>query len=73
MTKGSGDLDINDAVSLSRALNYKAIKKTVNYAVTYTRGKVQEPILNKSARDLSAISICKAEAKRIIRGTSSVA
>ena len=51
VTLGQGTLDITDASSLSRALNHKPIKKTVNYAVTLLRRKVMEPILNKSARD----------------------
>ena len=51
VTLGRGAFDITDAASLSRALNYKPIKKTVNYAVTLLRGKVIEPTLNKSARD----------------------
>lgn len=51
VTIGQGKLDITDAASLARALNYKPTKKTVNYAVTLLRGKVMEPILNKSAKD----------------------
>ena len=46
VTKG-----INDARSLAKALNYKAIKKTVNYAVTFSRNGVSEPTINKSARE----------------------
>lgn len=51
VTKGMGDCDINDARSLAKALNYKAIKKTINYAVTFSRNGVGEPIMNKSARE----------------------
>jgi hypothetical protein len=51
VTIGQGTLDLTDAASLAKALNYKQIKKTVNYAITFLRGKVMEPILNKSARD----------------------
>jgi hypothetical protein len=51
VTLGQGKFDVNDAVSLARALNYKPIKKTVNYAVTFVRKNVKEPTVNKSARD----------------------
>jgi hypothetical protein len=51
VTIGQGTLDITDAASLAKALNYIQIKKTVNYAITFLRGKVMEPILNKTARD----------------------
>ena len=51
VTKGQGDLDITDAISLAKVLNYKPLKKTVSYAVTFLRGKVLEPSLNKSAKD----------------------
>ena len=51
VTKGMGDNDINDAKSLAKALNYKAIKKTINYAITFSRSGVGEPALNKSARE----------------------
>lgn len=48
---GRGDLDISDAITLARALNYKPIKKTVNYAVTFSREGVKDPVLNKSAKE----------------------
>ena len=51
VAKGQGELDISDPVTLARALNYKAIKKTVSYAVTFSRECVKDPILNKSAKD----------------------
>ena len=51
VTKGQGDLDITDAVSLAKVLNHKPIKKTVSYAVTFLSGKVLEPALSKSAKD----------------------
>lgn len=43
VTKGVGDDEISDAKSLAKALNYKAIKKTVNYAITFSRSGVAEP------------------------------
>lgn len=51
VTLGMGTLDISDAVSLAKALNHRRIKKTVNYAVTFLRVNVKEPLMNKSARD----------------------
>lgn len=46
-----GEYDISDARSLAKTLNYKAIKKTVNYAITFSRSGVLDPKLNKSARE----------------------
>ena len=37
VTNGMGDNDINDAKSLAKALNYKAIEKTINYAITFLK------------------------------------
>lgn len=51
VTLGMGSLDISDAVSLAKALNYKEIKKTINYAVTFMRTDVKEPGQTKSSRD----------------------
>lgn len=51
VTLGMGSLDISDAVSLAKALNYKEIKKTINYAVTFMRGDIKEPGQTKSSRD----------------------
>ena len=51
VAKGQGELDISDPVTLARALNYKAIKKTIIYAVTFSRECVKDPILNESAKD----------------------
>ena len=51
VTKGMGEYDISDARSLAKTLNYKAIKKTVNYAITFSRSGVLDPKLNKSARE----------------------
>ena len=51
VAKGQGDLDINDAVTLAKALNYKAIKKTISYAVAFSRSSVKEPTFNRSARE----------------------
>lgn len=47
VTLGMGKLGI----SLAKALNHKSIKKTVNYAVTFLRVNVKEPLMNKSDRD----------------------
>jgi hypothetical protein len=51
VTLGMGFLDISDAVSLAKALNYKYIKKTINYAVTFMRADVKEPAQTRSSRD----------------------
>lgn len=51
VTLGMGSLDISDAVSLAKALNYKDIKKTINYAVTFMRADVKEPAQTKTSRD----------------------
>jgi hypothetical protein len=51
VTKGVGDCDITDARSLAKVLNMKAIKKTVSYAVTFSRNAVSEPVMNMSARE----------------------
>jgi hypothetical protein len=51
VTSGMGDLDISDAVTLAKALNHKAIKKTVNYAITFMRSGIEEPVQTKSSKD----------------------
>jgi hypothetical protein len=51
VTSGMGQLDISDAVTLAKALNHKAIKKTVNYAITFMRSGIEEPAVTKSSRD----------------------
>ena len=51
VAKGQGDLDISDPITLANALNYRAIKKTISYAVTFSRDGVQDPILNRTAKE----------------------
>jgi hypothetical protein len=51
VAEGQGSLDISDPVSLARTLNHKPLKKTVSYAITFSRQDAKDPILNKSAKD----------------------
>lgn len=51
VAEGQGGLDVCDPVTLARALNYKPLKKTVSYAITFSRQDAKDHIMNKSAKD----------------------